>query len=69
MQASVNRFAVPSVLLLAASTLLAKNVYRPLLKRDVDDAHMMRASRAMMMVVAVAALVLWQACRGDWPRS
>ncbi len=49
-----------SVLLLAAATLLAKNVYRPLVERRVplSDTHLMKASRWMMLGVASIALVL-----------
>ncbi len=55
---AVTAMVPASVLLLSASTLLAKNVYRPLLGRSADDAHLMRVSRVMMMLVAVMALVL-----------
>jgi SSS family solute:Na+ symporter len=49
-----------SVLLIAAATLLAKNVYRPLVERRVPltDTHLMEASRAMMLGIAFVALVL-----------
>ena len=50
---------VPSaVLLLAGATLMAKNVYRPLVGRELDDQHLMRATRVFLMVIAVVALVL-----------
>ena len=52
-----------SVLLLAAATLLAKNVYRPLVERRVPltDAHLMKVSRGMMLGIAFVslALALW----------
>jgi solute:Na+ symporter, SSS family len=49
-----------SVLLIAASSLLAKNVYRPLVERraPLTDAHLMKASRIMMLGIALMALVL-----------
>jgi SSS family solute:Na+ symporter len=49
-----------SVLLLAAATLLAKNVYRPLVerRRRLTEAHLMGASRAMMLAIALLALLL-----------
>lgn len=50
---------VPSaVLLLAGATLMAKNLYRPLRGRDLDDAHLMRATRLFLMLIAVVALLL-----------
>jgi SSS family solute:Na+ symporter len=49
-----------SVLLIAGATLLAKNVYRPLVagRVAVTDAHLMKASRAMMLGIASVALLL-----------
>lgn len=49
-----------SVLLVAGATLLAKNVYRPLVERRVPltDAHLMKVSRGMMPGIALAALLL-----------
>ena len=55
---AVTAMVPASVLLLASATLIAKNVYRPLRRRPVDDAHLMRASRVVVMVVALAAFVL-----------
>jgi solute:Na+ symporter, SSS family len=50
---------VPSaMLLLGASTLIAKNVYRPLAGGGTTDAQLMRVSRVSMLVVAGIALVL-----------
>ena len=58
---AVTAMVPASVLLLASATLIAKNVYRPLRRGDVDDAHLMRASRVVVMAVALAAfgLTLW----------
>jgi SSS family solute:Na+ symporter len=55
---AVTAMVPASMLLLAGATLMAKNVYRPLVGRRVDDAHLMRASRAMMLGIAIVALVL-----------
>jgi SSS family solute:Na+ symporter len=56
---AVTAMVPASVLLLSSATLIAKNVYRPLLgRRPVDDAHLMRASRVVVMAVAFAAFVL-----------
>jgi solute:Na+ symporter, SSS family len=57
-----------SMLLLVASTLVAKNLYLPLRRRAgggldsaADEAHLMRASRAFMLLIAgiALALALW----------
>jgi SSS family solute:Na+ symporter len=55
---AVTAMVPAAVLLLAASTLMAKNVYRPLLARGAGEPHLMRASRAMMLGLASVALVL-----------
>lgn len=55
---AVTAMVPASMLLLVASTLVAKNIYRPLLRDAPSDAHLMRASRGFMMVVALVALVL-----------
>jgi SSS family solute:Na+ symporter len=55
---AVTAMVPASVLLLSAATLLAKNVYGPLRSLPVDQGHLMRVTRAMMMGVAVVALVL-----------
>jgi len=55
---AVTAMVPASVLLLSSATLIAKNVYRPLRRGPVDDAHLMRASRAVVMVVALVAFVL-----------
>ncbi|HQU34404.1 MAG TPA: hypothetical protein PLB88_08825, partial [Thermoanaerobaculaceae bacterium] len=41
-----------------ASTLVAKNLYRPLRRGPVSEQHLMRASRGFMLAIAVTALVL-----------
>jgi SSS family solute:Na+ symporter len=59
---AVTAMVPASVLLLAASTLLAKNVYRPMRGAGaVDERHLMHASRVIVMVVAIVAgiLALW----------
>jgi solute:Na+ symporter, SSS family len=55
---AVTAMVPASMLLLVASTLVAKNIYRPLLNRQVGDEHLMRASRGFMFVIALAALAL-----------
>lgn len=55
---AVTAMVPASMLLLVASTLVAKNIYRPLLGRTVGDEHLMRASRGFMFVIALAALAL-----------
>jgi SSS family solute:Na+ symporter len=55
---AVTAMVPAGVLLLSASTLMAKNVYRPIVRPGADDAHLMRASRVMMLGIALAALVL-----------
>ena len=55
---AVTAMVPAGVLLLAASTLMAKNVYRPLRRRKLDEAHLMTVSRVMMVVIAAVALVL-----------
>jgi SSS family solute:Na+ symporter len=59
---AVTAMVPAAVLLLAASTLIAKNVYRPLRRAGrVDERHLMRASRVVVMAVALVAfgLTLW----------
>jgi solute:Na+ symporter, SSS family len=59
---AVTAMVPASVLLLASATLIAKNVYRPLRGQSaVDERHLMRASRVVVMVVALAAfgLTVW----------
>jgi SSS family solute:Na+ symporter len=55
---AVTAMVPASMLLLVASTLVAKNLYRPLRRGPVSDDHLMRASRGFMLVIAVVALVL-----------
>ena len=55
---AVTAMVPASVLLLSSSALMAKNVYRPLRRARVDDAHLMRVSRGMMLGIALVALVL-----------
>jgi SSS family solute:Na+ symporter len=55
---AVTAMVPAAVLLLSASTLMAKNVYRPLFAPAASQTHLMRASRAMMLGIAFAALVL-----------
>ncbi len=56
---AVTAMVPASVLLLSASTLIAKNVYRPLRREGaVDERHLMRASRVVVMLVALVAFVL-----------
>ena len=55
---AVTAMVPASMLLLVASTLVAKNIYRPLIGTRVNDAHLMRASRGFMLVIAVIALML-----------
>jgi SSS family solute:Na+ symporter len=55
---AVTAMVPASVLLLAAATLIAKNVYRPLRRAALDERHLMRASRVVVMGVALAASVL-----------
>ena len=52
--------ALASVFLLAAAALVAKNVYRPLVEREVamTDSHLMKAARVMMLAIALIALGL-----------
>jgi SSS family solute:Na+ symporter len=58
---AVTAMVPAGVLLLSASTLMAKNVYRPLRRTPVDEAHLMKVSRVMMVFIAVIALglALW----------
>jgi len=55
---AVTAMVPASVLLLSSATLIAKNVYRPLRRRTLDDKHLMRASRVVVMVVAFVAFIL-----------
>ncbi len=55
---AVTAMVPASMLLLVASTLVAKNLYRPLRRGPVSDEHLMRASRGFMLVIAVVALLL-----------
>jgi SSS family solute:Na+ symporter len=55
---AVTAMVPAGMLMLGAATLMAKNLYRPLQKAAVGEEHLMRATRAFMLLVAVAALVL-----------
>ncbi len=55
---AVTAMVPASILLLSASTLMAKNLYAPLRGGRPDGAHLMRVSRGMMLGVAVTALIL-----------
>ena len=55
---AVTAMVPAAMLLLGASTLVAKNLYRPLRRRAVSEQHLMRASRGFMLVIAVTALAL-----------
>ena len=55
---AVTAMVPAAMLLLGASTLVAKNLYRPLRRTAVSEAHLMRASRAFMLLIAAAALAL-----------
>jgi SSS family solute:Na+ symporter len=55
---AVTAMVPASMLLLVAATLTAKNIYRPLVRREVGNNELMRASRAFMVVIALAALAL-----------
>ena len=55
---AVTAMVPAAMLLLGASTLVAKNLYRPLRRTTVSEAHLMRASRAFMLLIAAAALAL-----------
>jgi SSS family solute:Na+ symporter len=55
---AVTAMVPASILVLFASTLLAKNVYRPVFDPAASDERVMRLSRIMVVVVAAAALVL-----------
>jgi len=55
---AVTAMVPASMLLLVASTLVAKNLYRPLRRGAVSDDHLMRASRGSMLVIAAIALAL-----------
>jgi SSS family solute:Na+ symporter len=55
---AVTAMVPASMLLLVAATLTAKNIYRPLVGREVGDGELMRASRVAMVVIALSALLL-----------
>ena len=55
---AVTAMVPAAMLLLGASTLVAKNLYRPLRRGPVSEQHLMRASRGFMLAIAVTALVL-----------
>ncbi|MGD1148058.1 MAG: sodium:solute symporter family protein [Thermoanaerobaculaceae bacterium] len=55
---AVTAMVPAAMLLLGASTLVAKNVYRPLRRAAVGEQHLMRASRGFMLLIAVTALAL-----------
>jgi SSS family solute:Na+ symporter len=55
---AVTAMVPAAMLLLGASTLVAKNLYRPLRRGPVSEQQLMRASRAVMLLLAVTALVL-----------
>lgn len=55
---AVTAMVPASMLLLVAATLTAKNIYRPLVGREVGNDELMRASRGFMVVIALAALAL-----------
>lgn len=55
---AVTAMVPAAMLLLGAATLVAKNLYRPLRRRPVDEQHLMRASRVFMLGLAVTALAL-----------
>ena len=55
---AVTAMVPASMLLLVAATLTAKNIYRPLTRRDIPHDKLMGASRAFMLVIALAALAL-----------
>ncbi len=55
---AVTAMVPAAMLLLGASTLVAKNLYRPLRRGPVSEEHLMRASRGFMLAIAAAALVL-----------
>jgi SSS family solute:Na+ symporter len=58
---AVTAMVPAAMLLLAAATLVAKNIYRPLAGGEVDEARLLRVSRVSMLVVAMLALglALW----------
>ena len=55
---AVTAMVPASILVLFASTLLAKNVYQPVFDPGASEAKIMRLSRAMVIVISAAALVL-----------
>jgi SSS family solute:Na+ symporter len=55
---AVTAMVPAGMLLLGAATLVAKNLYRPLRRREVSEQHLMRATRGFMLVLAIAALLL-----------
>jgi solute:Na+ symporter, SSS family len=55
---AVTAMVPASMLLLVASTLTAKNIYRPLRGGAVSEEQLMRASRGFMLLIAVVALIL-----------
>ncbi len=55
---AVTAMVPAAMLLLGASTLVAKNLYRPLRGGAVSEQHLMRASRAFMVPIAATALAL-----------
>ncbi len=55
---AVTAMVPAAMLLLGASALVAKNLYRPLRRAAVSEQHLMRASRGFMLAIAVTALAL-----------
>jgi len=55
---AVTAMVPASILLLFAATLLAKNVYQAVFEPGAGEAKVMRLSRAMVIVIGAAALVL-----------
>jgi SSS family solute:Na+ symporter len=55
---AVTAMVPASMLLLVASTLVAKNLYRPSRSGAVSEEHLMRASRGFMLLIAGMALML-----------
>jgi SSS family solute:Na+ symporter len=55
---AVTAMVPAAMLLLGASTLVAKNLYRPLRRTPVSEEHLMRASRVVMWLLAAVALAL-----------
>ncbi|HVN77299.1 MAG TPA: sodium:solute symporter family protein [Thermoanaerobaculaceae bacterium] len=62
---AVTAMVPAAMLLLGGSTLVAKNLYRPMRRRAVSERHLMRASRAFMLLIAALALALTLSSRTD----